>query len=84
MRRAVFGVVLQDRFVVLAAVENANDRYLLGVHVEGDHGAFLVVGDVQAGPHRTSSRTGAAMGSGAEGNQRSTPFRGREDQTAAA
>jgi len=39
---SVFGIVLQDRCVVLAAVENANDGYLLGVHVESDHGALLV------------------------------------------
>ncbi len=42
---SVFGIVLQDRCVVLAAVENANDGYLLGVHVEGDHGAILLEGD---------------------------------------
>jgi hypothetical protein len=47
MRRTV---LLQDRCVVLTAVENANDGCLLGVHIKGDHGAFLVIGDAQAGP----------------------------------
>lgn len=51
MRRTVFRVVLQYRFVVLSAVENSNDEHLLNVHSEGDHGAFLVVGDAQAGPN---------------------------------
>jgi hypothetical protein len=33
---------------------------LLGFHVEGNHGAFLVVCDAQSGPHIIAH--GAAMG----------------------
>ena len=36
-------VALQDCFVALAAVENADDENLLGVCVDGNHGTFLVV-----------------------------------------
>jgi hypothetical protein len=53
-------IILENRFVVLAAVEHANDGYLICVHVEGDHGALFVVGDAR--PGRTSSRMVARWG----------------------
>jgi len=36
---------LQSRFVVLAAIEHADNGYPFGVHVESDHGSFFVVCD---------------------------------------
>ena len=50
---------MQDRFVVLPTVEHTDDGNLFGVYVKGDHHAFLVVGDAQAGPHIVAP--GAAM-----------------------
>jgi hypothetical protein len=47
--------ILENRFVVLTAVEHANDGNLLCVH-----GAIFVVGDAQAGPYIIAH--GAAMG----------------------
>lgn len=37
--------VLQAGHVVLPAVEDANDGYRVGVHGEGNHGSFLVMGN---------------------------------------
>lgn len=59
-RAVVILVVLQNRFVILAAVEHAKNGNHLGVYVEGDHCAFLVVGYAQARPYLISS--GAAKG----------------------
>jgi hypothetical protein len=44
-------IVSQDRFVVLPAVEDADDRHRLGVHIEGDDGTLFVICDAQAWPH---------------------------------
>ena len=60
----VVRVVMQDRFIVLPAVENADDGNHIGVRVEGDHCPLLVVGDAQAGPHVIAS--GAAKGKRAQ------------------
>jgi hypothetical protein len=40
----ILRVALQDGFVVLAAVEHADDGNLLRVCVDGDRGVLLVVG----------------------------------------
>ena len=48
---SVVRVVVQDRLVVLPAVEHANNGNQIAGHVEGDHDALAVVRDAQAGPH---------------------------------
>ena len=51
---AVVRIVLQERFVVLVAVENTNDGNLFGVRGEGVTARFLSF--VMRRPGRTSSR----------------------------
>ena len=41
---SVVRVVVQDRLVVLPAVEHADDGNQIAGHIEGDHGALAVVG----------------------------------------
>jgi hypothetical protein len=48
-------VVLEDRFVILTTVEHADDGDLLGFHVEGDHGALLVVCDAHGAAMKENS-----------------------------
>ena len=45
---AVLGLIMQERFVVLTAVEDAEDGNLVVPHVEADHDALLVAGDAAA------------------------------------
>ena len=47
---SVVRVVVQDRLVVLPAVEHANDGNQIAGHVEGDRGALAVVRDAQTEP----------------------------------
>ena len=51
---SVVRVVVQDRLLVLPAVEHANDGNQIAGHVEGDRGALAVVRDAQAAPRRCS------------------------------
>lgn len=44
-------VVAQDRFVVLAAVEDTDDGHHLGIHTEGDDRPLLIVCNAQARPN---------------------------------
>ncbi len=53
----VVRVELQNHFVVLPTVKNSDNRYLSRFHLEGDHSAFLIVGNAQARTHIVTART---------------------------
>lgn len=44
-------IFTQGRFVVLPAIEDANDGHRLGIYIKGDDGTLLVIRDAQAWPH---------------------------------
>ena len=47
----IIGIVLQDCFVVLTAVEHADDGNFVSLYIEGDYCALLVLGNAQVWPH---------------------------------
>lgn len=47
VRHAVVSVVLEQRFVILPTVENAQDKNIFGSDCKSDHGSFFVVCDSQ-------------------------------------
>ena len=44
-------IFTQGRFVVLPAIEDADDGHRLGIYIKGDDGTLLVIRDAQAWPH---------------------------------
>ena len=64
VRTILIWIVVKQCFVVLAAVEHTDDRYIRIIHCERNYGALSVVGDPQPGPNVISHR--AAMGKSAQ------------------